>query len=282
MAAVADLDARYPALSGIVPEAIGLTLEALAARSPARNYEFYDLERLCADGRDSLHLVDHPLFEGSAQIYGYLAILNEYVANGFVKRRPFFVQRKLLAPKRLNPSAPSPSGFNCLDTIMECSWGLMFADNYAKVEEECPIPGDQRKNVDFCIERGLGPLWVDCVSPYPEATQTRGSLEEWILEWTRNEWQGKFLAASTRPGGLSTGLAITMIKTRDPRAGSGGMLDALVKLDFMRTIGDHVGTPPEQLWTECPGLEVVWVGEPQFSSSAFRPRLVCEWRRPGC
>ena len=277
-----NLDTQYPALSAIVREASGLTLEAIANRAPARDYDFYDLERLCADTRDRQVPVDNPLLRAlgdAAQIQGYLAILNEYVARGFVRKRPSFVRHKLLVLKR-SKSAPSPTGYDCLDTIMECSWGLFFADKFAKVEEERSLPGDEEKNADFWVEDGAKVLWIDCLSPYPAAGRTKASLEEWIEEWARGKWKDKFSVAHARSGGIATGLAITMLKTRDPNLGNGGMLDALAKLHRKRTFGDPIGQPPDQFWHDCPGLEVVWVGEPQISSTPFRPIIICEWRRP--
>ena len=278
-----DLDAQYPALSAIVCEVNGLTLEALADRAPAHNYEFYDLERLCADIRTRQIPIDNPFLQAlgeATQIQGYLAVLNEYVARGFVRKRPSFVHDKLLAPKKPNPSAPSPTGFNCLDTIMECSWGLYFEDIFDKVEEERSIPGDEKKNADFRVEKDARALWIDCYSPYPSAEETRGTLEEWIELWARNKWQSKFRAARERNSELATGLAITMIKTPDLNTGKYGMLDALLKLYFKRDFGKPIGEPPDQFWRECPGLDVVWVGEPQYCSSAFRPILACTWQRP--
>ena len=277
-----DLDAQYPALSAIVREVSGLTLETLADRAPAHGYDFYDLERLCADVRASQIPVDNPFLAGlggDTQIQGYLAISNEYVARGFVRKRPSFVRRKLLVLKTPKPT-PSPTGYDCLDTIMECSWGLFFADNFPKVEEERPLPGDKRKNADFWVEKDSKALWIDCVSPHPQADKTMGSLEAWIEKWAREKWKEKFSAASKLPVGLATGLAITMIKTRDPDEGNHGMFDALAMLDWKRTFDEPIGTPPDQFWADCPGLEIVWVGEPQVCSTASSPLIIREWRRP--
>jgi hypothetical protein len=300
-AGLLDLDARYPWLSDLVHRANGERLNQLGDRAPARGFEFFDLTQICVQARrpgqknpeDQLreHLASSDINlrllaawqvlarDSYNELLGHLATLDEYVRTGIVKRPRDFVRRKLLATQGCN-TAPKATAFNYIDTITECAWGLFLANRFANIEEECTLPGDNAKDADFCVRTDARDLWIDCYSPYTNANKSLPSFEDWVLFWARAKWEDKFAGAHQAFGGFPTGIAIMLWKTRDPEEGAGGMFDALARLDFKRTFGKPVGTAPNELWIACPGLEVVWVGEPRFSSGDFGPHLVLEWRRP--
>jgi hypothetical protein len=237
-----DLDARYPWLSDLVHRANGERLNQLGDRAPAQGFEFFDLTQICVRARKPgqknpedqprEHLASSDLnlrLLGAWQVLardfynellGHLATLDEYVRRGIVKRPQDFVGRKLLAPQGCN-RAPKDTAFDYISTIAECAWGLFFANRFASIEEECSLPGNnvkgsKAKNADFRVWTGTKKLWIDCYSPYTNASKSFPSFEEWVLFWARAKWEEKFSGANEASGGLPTGIAIMLLKTRDP------------------------------------------------------------------
>jgi hypothetical protein len=298
-----DLDIQFPDLSRIVREVHKVRLSDLAERYPANGFEFYDLERLCAAvqaGRRERNQIGNILDEPGTLLWAlkilavsekeparvYLGILNEYVKRGFVEKasQKNFVRHKVLC--KMKPRAPGCSP-ECLDTIAECSWALLFSERFERVEEEKPLPGVG--NADFCCKRpGKSDLWIDCVSPNPDkdrfAADPTLTLEGWIARQAENKWKSKFGKAHWQLNNSATAVAITLLKTKirseKDREASTEMLTIQMLLDRKRTLGEPWGAAPDRLWARCPGLEIVWVGEIPQSGDVLSPNLICEWHRP--
>ncbi len=260
-----SLDDDYPNLSQLVACVLGIGLEQLAARAPARDYEYFDLERLLADAKaGQAHITSGDLLAGFAQqTHGYVATLEEYVGLGVLKDPHQFVTKKLCAPRAPRAAPPGPEA---LDTITECSWGLWFHDRYGNLEEEKPLP-DGRGNCDFYVVTGTAPLWVDCISIAPASD--RSDLNAYLSRVVLQKWQKKFEARGA--ANLPTAISVTSLKKQE---------HFVPALHFSQAIGETCA-PADSLWTSCPGLQGAWFATPPWHQGAHRPDVFATWLRPG-
>jgi hypothetical protein len=267
--ATTTLDDRYPRLSKLVREGqVEQTLELLASRAPAVDYEYFDLERLLAQDRA---IENAQIDEISAAIVaahheqtrGYLATIEQFVTLFPPSHVPSFVRRKLLAPRVARSAATSTE---MLDTLAECSWGLWLHDRYGNLEIEKTFPsgiGD----ADFFTKAPSGELWIDCVSPKPK--ERPESIECFIADEATEKWKSKFGAPKRNAASLPSAIAITLLK---------GQEHLMPKLVFDEIVGRAYVAPPD-LWSRCPGLEHVWCGLQSWGRTAQRPSIVAEWKR---
>src|ERR1041385_726049 len=96
---MATLDSTFPDLSGLVRRVLRVSLEDLASRAPASDFQFYDLERLLAKVRanEALHLdeICAAIFGAHhAQDRGYVATVDAFVKLGVIRDEKAFVEKK--------------------------------------------------------------------------------------------------------------------------------------------------------------------------------------------
>lgn len=247
---------------------MGLTLDQLADRCPCNeNYEHFDLERLLAAVRDS-PLFNDPEFtrysENWAQVRGYLATFDAYLALGVVKKLPEFVAKKLLAPPVALPAPPKSA--EMLDTLAECSWGLWLRERHGNLEEEKLLPGDVG-NADFFASTADGPLWIDVASI--GSNVPRADMVQYLAMKTRTKWREKF-GARPEAAQLPAGIAVTLLKKQE------NVVHAMIRDEFT----DLEYLAPSSLWSDCPGLRVVWFATAPWHSGAHRPNIFTTWTRP--
>jgi len=262
---MSDLDERYPNLSNLVQSILKLSLEDLASRAPADRYEFYDLERLLADTRqtDISAIAESPFAPFAAQTRGYLATIEEYIARNLVKNPLRFIKSKLAAPK--NPRELR-GGSEALDTIAECSWGLWLHDQFGNLEEERPLPGGVG-DADFYVMTPRGDFWVDCISVGP--TSERYDLAAYLSEVVSEKWRSKF-GLRCESNEIITGICVSMMKRQEHVIGA---------LRFAQNTSEALKAS-DSLWHECPGLRSIWIGLPPWHERDHRPEIIAEWRRP--
>lgn len=262
------LDVLFPSLSATIRSVLGLTLEQLAARQPATNYKFFDLERLLAHRKaiDAMKLDDI----GEAivrlhhqQVRGYVDTLEAFVALGVLRDDEAFVTKKLLAPRTALKLPPSSE---MLDTLVECAWGLWLQDRYGNLTAERPFPGGAG-DADFVVATARGELWVDCLSVEP--TDRRSDVRAYLASRVRTKWAKKF-GARPSAASLPSAIAVTMMK------GQEHVMPALL----LDQITERQYEAPSSLWLDCPGLQEVWVGLPSWEEGAQRPELLATWKRP--
>lgn len=267
MATDQTLDTKYPHLAALVRAGLGLTLEKLADRAPARDFEFYDLERLLAQVRE-IETIKHSAVTAAIfaahenQIRGYVATLEAFVALGVVKSARTFVRKKLHTPLKARPVAKGPE---MLDTLVECSWGLWLHDEYGNLETDKKLPLNNG-DADFFVRTRTGSLWVDCISPV--GTRRHASVKDFISEVVAEKWKAKF-GARRGAASLPAAVAVTLLK------GQGELLPKLILDDIV----GRTYSAPDELWNECPGLQCVWFGLQSWSRSAQRPDVVATWTR---
>lgn len=265
---VDTLDLLFPSLSSMVRSVLGLTLEQLAAREPATNYKFFDLERLLAHRKviDAIKLDEI----GEAivrlhhqQVRGYIATLEAFVALGVLRDHDAFVTKKLLAPRTALKLPPSSE---MLDTLVECSWGLWLHDRHGNLTPERPFPGEAG-DADFVVATARGELWIDCLSVEP--TDRRSDISAYLASRVRNKW-GKKFGARPSAASLPAAIAVTMLKGQE-HVMPALILDEITKRRY---------EAPSSLWVDCPGLQEVWFGLPSWEAGAQRPDLMATWKRP--
>jgi len=260
-----SLDDDFPKLSRLVTSVLGVGLEQLAARAPAQDYEYFDLERLLADAKAGQTHIDSGdvLAEFAQQTRGYVATLDAYVGLGVLKNPRQFVRKKLSAP---NGPRATPRGSEMLDTLVECSWGLWLHDRYGNLEEEKPLP-DGRGNCDFYVIIETSPLWVDCISIAPASD--RADLNAYLSGVVLEKWHSKFEARGA--ANLPAAIAVTSLKKQE---------HFVHALHFNQTIGNAC-EPSDALWAACPGLQGAWFATPPWHPRAHRPDIFATWLRPG-
>jgi len=269
MATTTTLDARYPNLSSLVRTDLGIDLEALAGRQPATSYALFDLERLLAHLRQ-IESVQHDeigemLVAGhNDQVRGYLATLDEFVRVFHVPNARTFLRKKLQAPTKPRPSAPSTE---MLDTLAECCWGLWLHDRFGNVDVEKAFP-NRNGDADFYVVTDGGSLWIDCVSPAPADRQS--DIAEFFAETVIDKWRDKF---GRRAGAaeLPSAIAVNLLKNQEHLA---------PRLVFDEITGGGSYVAPARLWSECPSLRHAWLGLQSWSNTAQRPNVIATWSRP--
>jgi len=260
-----SLDQRFPSLSQLVEAEYGFSLEHLAKRARATQYDYFDLERLLAHTLDDdrYGLADGVLAPHAAQVRGYIATLEAYVALGIVKNPRRFVAQKLMVPAT---PRPLPVGSEMLDTLAECSWALWLHDRYGNVEEEKPLPGGVG-DADFFVVTAEGNLWVDSISVAPTADQS--DLSEYFSKVVTRKWKQKF-GALLGATSIRSAIAVTLLKNQE---------NALARLHFDQATGQTL-SPQSHVWTDCSTLQTVWLGLPPFHERAHRPDIFATWNRP--
>lgn len=263
-----DLDGRYPHLSSLVRAVLGISLVGLANRAPAKDFKYFDLERLLAHVEQISNWQLDEIGEAimrlhHQQVHGYVSTIEAFAALGVVRDPAAFVAKKLLAPQVALPSPPSSE---MLDTLAECSWGLWLHDNHKNLMAERPFPSDDG-DADFFVATADGDRWVDCISLAP--SDSRDSINTYLASRVREKWRKKFGArrsASTLPAAI----AVMLLK------GQEHLMPAIIRDE----IAESRYAAPASLWAECPGLVEVWIGLPSWSASAHRPELLTMWCRP--
>jgi hypothetical protein len=138
-------------------------------------------------------------------------------------------------------------------------------DEHGNLEETKLLPGG-RGDADFFVNTANGPLWVDCMSI--SSTTRRDDMMKYLLPRVQTKW-GKKFGARSGAADLPAAIAVTLIKDQE------NVISALIRDEITRN--DYIA--PLSLWSNCPGLRLVWLATAPWHSGAHRPPIFATWTR---